>query len=247
MKKARFHSSAVLLWRGILPAVLFAVLFFEARLYAQSADAGNTSTTESLGLGVTRFNSGYSPITLDRPGIRPGQPFNIRPTMDSLVAGSSGGSFGGLLNRYDMSGFGRIFASRRAVAALAAELTRNLPPPADTTVVNTTDIPHMYPPRLKTDPTDFPLADLNSAEKREEIDLAVRAILERYPLDRRDSIQIDIDGDRLILSGQIGSQQTIDALALGVGLIPGVFGVDNQIQCVPSDTQRPKDVLGYEQ
>lgn len=245
MNKASQQSGAALLLGGIL-----LTFFAAAHGWGQTAGTATTSTTESLGLGVeTRFNSGYSPITLDRPNITPGQPFNIRPTMDSLVSGGKSGSFGGLLRRYDMSGFGRIFATRAANAALAASLARNLPPPADTTVVNVSDEPRMYPPRLKTDPDDFPSLDLNSDEKRREIDHCVCNILDRYPLHPKDSLTINADGDRLVLHGQVRSKRTIEALASGLGLVPGVFAVDNQIEYVEdpeAEKERPKDPLGYQ-
>lgn len=249
MNKASQKTSAALLIGCILLA-FFAAPRLWGQTAASSTSTANTSTTQSLGLGVTRFNSGYSPITLDRPNITPGQPFNIRPTMDSLVSGTGkSGSFGGLLRRYDMTGFGRIFNTRAASAALAASLSRNLPPPADTTVVNISDEPRMYPPRLKTDPDDFPPYDLNSPEKRRDIDFCVQGILDRYPLAPKDSLTINADGDRLILHGQIRSKRTIEALASGLGLVPGVFAVDNQIEYVedPEAEERPKDPLGYEQ
>ncbi len=242
MNMASQKSGATLLFGCLL-------LGFFATPLCHGQNAAGTSTIDSLGLGETRFNSGYSPITLDRPNIKPGQPFNIRPTMDSLVTSNKTGSFGGILNRYDMSGFGRVFNTRAASAALATAIARQLPSPADTTVVNISDEPRMYPPRLKIDPAEFPSTNLNSEEKHREIDLSVRDILDRHPLDPRDSMEISVDGDRLILRGQIRSEKTIDALALGLGLLPGVFAVDNQIEHVedPEAEERPKDALGYEQ
>lgn len=229
---------------GIVWAVGLAVA---GPLFAQTVASGVSDTSESLGLGQSRFDSGYNPINLVKPDITPGMPFNIKPTMDSFISSQKGkASFGGLLNRYDMSGFGKIF-TQRAAAAAGVMPERNLPnTDANIDIKNLSDEPRMYPPRLSIDSVQYPATDLGRPESRESIDATVHRVLEHHPLTKEETLHIHFDGDRLILRGKVGSKQTVEALLLGLGLEPGVREVVSEMEILPTSEERSKDWLGYE-
>lgn len=230
-------------------ALFSACCVWGGSISAQTVGEGISNTSDSLGLGQSRFDSGYTPINLTKPDITPGMPFNIKPTMDSFITSQKGeGTFGGLLNRYDMTGFGKIFSMRANIPVSGVMPSRTLPTTVtDLGITNLTNEPRMYPPRISIDYAQYPTTDLNTPESRKNVDEAVKRVLEHYPLIApEETLNIHFDEDRLILRGRIGSQRTVEALLVGLALEPGVQEVVSEVEMIPSAEPRPKDLLGYE-
>lgn len=251
MGKMRFLAYRLCFRSFLAGFVLFSASFLGGgSISAQGVGTGISDTSASLGLGQSRFDSGYTPINLTKPDITPGMPFNIKPTMDSFITSQKGkGSFGGLLNRYDMTGFGKIFSMRANTPVSGVMPSRNLPTTVtDLGITNLTNEPRMYPPRISIDYVQYPTTDLNTPESRKNVDEAVKRVLEHYPLmAQEETLDVHFEGNRLILRGRIGSQRTVEALLVGLAMEPGVQEVVSEVEMIPSAEPRPTDPLGYEQ
>ncbi|MBR5414350.1 MAG: hypothetical protein IK105_00245 [Thermoguttaceae bacterium] len=191
-----------------------------------------SETAESLGLGgASRFDTGYSPIVLDRTSIVPGTPFNVKPTMDNLVS-SSKTSMGGILNRFDTTRFGQMFGSGATAAVAAAPITRKTPPVA---VAATTGAvaPEVYPPGLEMDGQQPDARGVDESARRKtarKISCDIDEVLSRYPLtDPEEGVTFDLEGTKVTLRGRVNSSYVADVLVLAVEMEPEVEKVVNEI------------------
>ena len=214
--------------------ILLLVLTFGPLMRTEAQQ--QSETAESLGLGgVSRFDAGYSPIVLDRTSIVPGTPFNVKPTMDNLVAGSKT-SMGGILNRFDTTKFGQMFSAGTAPAVAAAPITRKAPAVTVATTTGT-NAPKVYPPQLElegeqqlleTSPDEFDR--LRMQIKRDLVE-----VLSRYPLSGpEEGVSFVLEGTTLTLRGRIDSAYTVDILVLTVEMEPGIEKVVNEIATTES-------------
>lgn len=204
-----------------------AVLFF----LAGKAEAQKQSeTAESLGLGgASRFDTGYSPITIDRTKIVPGVPFNVKPTMDNLV-NTSKTSMGGILNRFDTSKFGQMFSAGDLATASAA-ISRTGKKGEEHQTVSSAPAPKIYPPQLEMDYRESPPSDATNPEIKKKINRHLGEVLDRYPLTGADEqVILVFEGRKLILRGQIDSSYTAEILVLTMQMEPGIDEVVNELQ-----------------
>lgn len=195
------------------------------------AQAKQSETAESLGLGTaSRFETGYTPIVIERTTITPGVPFNVKPTMDNLVK-TTGPSMGGILNRFDTSKFGRFFDGSGQDAPSAA-MTRNLPVAKEgVTAAQLSASPSLYPPQLVFDYRESPQTDVSDPLVKKKINLHLRQFLDRYPLTSPDEqVILVFDGRRLILRGKIYSAYTSDLLFIAMQMEPGIDTVVNELE-----------------
>ena len=215
------------------------IIVCAAELSAQAVPkTGISDTAATLGLGAqSRLGSGYSPIQLERTEIIPGVPFNVKPTMDNFISAGGQASYGGILNRYDMTNFGRFFSSRTTnLSAAAAE--RALPASGGNTVIdNALGEPRMYPPRIDISTERYPTTQLSSPETRTRIDQTVRRILEVNPLEpSEEKLILVFKENSVFLRGTVKSPRTAERLMLGLGMEPGVENVINELEIV--ETQK---------
>lgn len=203
-------------------------LFFAFCLSALYAQTKQSETAESLGLGgASRFETGYSPIVIDRTKIIPGVPFNVKPTMDNLVS-TSKTSMGGILNRFDTSKFGQMFSSAiSATGNVAVSRAAKAAPAAPPAVVTS----KLYPPRIALDESDIYTEEPAepSSEVKKRVNQHLRELFDRYPLKGNEQVVLDFEGNRLILRGQVESAYIADVLVLTMEMEPGIDEVVNEI------------------
>ena len=227
-----------LLKRGAVITVtvsLFCVVCAEKDVFAQGK-AKQSETADALGLGSeSRFESGYTPIVIDRTTIVPGIPFNVKPTMDNLVK-TSGPSMGGILNRFDTSKFGRFFGG--SADAAAAMPTRNLAPAAKegVTAAQLSAAPKIYPPRLEINYAESPQTDVADPIIKQKINEHLLGVLDRYPLTSpEEQVILVFQGRTLILRGKIRSDYTSDLLFITMQMEPGIDAVVNELEIIKSE------------
>ena len=234
---------------GLLMAAAFFVC--GASVSAQTKPAvttGVSETSASLGLGSqTRFASGYTPIKIERTTIVPGMPFKVKATMDNFIS-TSKETFGGILNRYDTSQFGRFFSLGKSTTGASASPMRTLPSSANGTgIASQTDSKRMYPPRLAIDFADYPATDSAAPEFKQSIDKAVRRILRRRPLDEKtEQLTLVFQGERIVLRGKVNSPRTVETLRYTLGMEPGVTEVVSELEVAQPDQPASTDPLGWE-
>ena len=253
-KNIATHSGAefMLSFRTIQTAAigLAFFLFLAGRsggpLSAQTATAVS-ETSASLGLGnQTRFSSGFEPIKIERTNIVPGRPFKVKATMDNFIS-SSKESFGGILNRYDTSQFGKFFTLDKGATVGGAMPDRTIPPQAASLTAGKTGAEQMYPPRLAIDGAAYPSTDCAAPAFKQSIDRAVRRILDKRPLEKDiERLELVFQGEKIVLRGEVKSKQTAETFQLALGMEPGVAEVVNEMKVLSTAAPSETDPLGWE-
>ena len=201
--------------------------------------AQQSETAASLGLGTSRFDSGYSPIVISHTTIVPGTPFNVKPTMDNLIS-TSKTSMGGILTRFNTSNFGQIFNGPAIPAAPAATsaIARKAPPPPAPPAVVPGNQP--YPPRLVLD-EDFPQTrESVDFDTREKIEQITKEILARNnDLYSTCRVGFDYEGRTVTLRGNVDSAYVADLIALAVEMEPGIDRVVNELAVPDEELSEP--------
>lgn len=211
--------------------VLFSGITF-GQAPAATAGATGMETSQSLGMGMeSRFNSGVTPITIERINIVPGTPLVVKPTMDNMT-GTGAGSFGGILSRYDKSTFGKFFAAGSLDAQTTISRSKldnvslgdNLIDNSDSTIAR------MYPPRLFIEATDFPITTVPTEQIKKNVASQLNNVLSRYDLDPAlERVELLFQDGLLILQGQIRSKDRSETLANVLSMEPGIQQVENRL------------------
>ncbi len=191
-----------------------------------------SETAKTLGLGsASLFESGYAPIILAPTTIRPGVPFNVKPTMDSLVSSSSS-SMGGILNRFDTSKFGQFFNNSTSTVGNVT-IERPTKSTKGAVAVQPSTAPKIYPPRLEMDYGEFPQTDISDPTIKKRINEHLQGILNRHPLTSpEEQVILVFQGRDLILRGKVESAYLADLLAISMGMEPGVDSVQNELEII---------------
>ncbi len=197
-------------------------------VYAQT---GETDVAQSMGVGMqSRFATGAKPIEIERTEISPGTPMSVTSTMNKMIS-TDGGSFGGILGRYDTSTFGKFFGSGSLTPRTPSTRIDSLDALAqgDNEVENV-ETERMYPPRLVLDFTKFPIRTFKSNESRLQVASQIKNALERFDFDAKtESVRVAFDGRTVYLRGQVRTVRFSRLLESVVGLQAGVDRVVNEL------------------
>ena len=190
--------------------------------------AQQSETAASLGLGTSRFDSGYSPIVVNHTTIVPGTPFNVKPTMDNLISASKT-SMGGILTRFNTSNFGQIFNGPAVPVPMAsAAIARKAPPAAVPPAAVPGNLP--YPPRLVLDGDFTPIENSVSLDTQKRIEQITQDVLARNEeLYNSCRIEFEYEGRTVTLRGNVDSAYVADLIALTIEMEPGIDSVVNEL------------------
>ncbi len=227
-------------------AALVAAAFCVAAptVWAQETGA-ELEVSESMGLGKqSRFVSGAAPISIDRTSIVPGTPLSVSSTMQNIIASGGRTSFGGILARYDVENFGKLFGTGTLAQREPTNRVDDLEAPPDNEVENDLDVARMYPPRLVLDFNEFPKRALGSTAARANLKAQIANVVARCDFDRKtENFRVDMNGDVVYLRGTVRSARTSYLLENVVAMQPGVERVVNELEVSEPQTQAV-DVFG---
>ncbi|MGN1199580.1 MAG: hypothetical protein ACI4SW_02925 [Thermoguttaceae bacterium] len=251
MERYFFRARALALW--IVALASCAGVFDDNLCQAQT----DTDVAESMGVGMkSRFASGAEPIAIERTKIIPGTPMSVNSTMKNILTSNSGGSFGGILARYDTSNFGKFFGTgtfttRPNVSSARVDALTNLDQ-GDNEVENV-ETERMYPPRLALDFNKYPtrLSSRASSETREvdrlDISSQIENVLTRCDFDPSyERIQAERLGTKIVLNGRVKSFRTSELLERVLTINFGENSIVNNIEIEEANDKEcaPLDLYG---
>jgi len=216
-------------------ALILASFGADVSVYAQTDEADVSQTT---GVGKeSRFDSGLTPITIDRTKITPGTPMSVTSAMSKMIS-SSGNSFGGILGRYDTSNFGKFFGTGTMTQRTTSSRIDSLEALATgDNEVDNVETEKMYPPRLVLDFNKFPTRTLQSRESRLQVLSQMKNAVARLDIDPKvEAVRVSFDGTTVYLRGQVRSARCSRLLESVVGLQSGVERVVNELNVLEPET-----------
>ena len=192
-----------------------------------------TDVATSMGVGMqSRFASGATPITIQRTKIVPGTPMTVSSTMSNiLTSNNNASSFGGILARYDLSNFGKFFATGQLQQRPLSERVSQLESIEQDNAVENVEMDRMYPPRLVLDFNERPMHSLTTPTARAQIANKVENAISRFDFDRQvESVKVESVGSTVTISGKVKSERLANLLVNVVSLQAGVEEVINEIE-----------------
>ena len=163
----------------------------------------------------------------------------VNSTMSNIMSSNSGGSFGGILSRYDTENFGKFFGdgtlNSSRLTSSRVDALEDLDS-GDNEVENV-DTARMYPARLALDFKMFPRRRVDSKETTEILNWQVENVVSRFNFDQAvEEIHVESKGNVLFLRGRVKSARMAKLLQSVLGMQTGVDRVVNELE-VMGDVQ----------